>query len=131
MPRAGDGIRDRSRQTAGLRARRSSLPRPLRGGHRLRVRAPRQSARHGRRRLPRRGVRCAPPAEGVQPRPHRVLPEAGASVITEAGEPDMIRPFAGPPLVTVEHLSKRYRNIVALDDVTLTLTDGITGLLGE
>jgi ABC-2 type transport system ATP-binding protein len=33
--------------------------------------------------------------------------------------------------VTVEHLTKRYRSIVALDNVTLTITDGITGLLGE
>ena len=31
----------------------------------------------------------------------------------------------------VEHLTKRYRSIVALDDVSLAITDGITGLLGE
>jgi ABC-2 type transport system ATP-binding protein len=43
----------------------------------------------------------------------------------------MMRPVGGPPLVAVEHLTKRYRNIVALDDVTLAITDGITGLLGE
>jgi len=34
-------------------------------------------------------------------------------------------------LVAVERLTKRYRSIVALDDVTLSITDGITGLLGE
>jgi ABC-2 type transport system ATP-binding protein len=43
----------------------------------------------------------------------------------------MMRPVAGPPLVAVERLTKRYRSIVALDDVTLGITDGITGLLGE
>lgn len=43
----------------------------------------------------------------------------------------MMRPVPGPPLVAVERLTKRYRNIVALDDVTLAITDGITGLLGE
>ena len=42
-----------------------------------------------------------------------------------------MRPVAAPPLVSVEHLTKRYRSIVALDDVTLGITDGITGLLGE
>ena len=43
----------------------------------------------------------------------------------------MICPTAGLPLVAVDRLTKRYRNIVALDDVTLAVTDGITGLLGE
>jgi ABC-2 type transport system ATP-binding protein len=43
----------------------------------------------------------------------------------------MMRPAAGPPLVAVERLTKRYRNIVALEDVTLAITDGVTGLLGE
>ncbi len=43
----------------------------------------------------------------------------------------MMRPIAAPPLVAVEHLTKRYRSIVALEDVTLGITDGITGLLGE
>ena len=43
----------------------------------------------------------------------------------------MMRPVPGPPLVAVDHLTKRYRNIVALEDVTLAITDGITGLLGE
>ena len=43
----------------------------------------------------------------------------------------MMRPVSGSPLVAVEHLTKRYRNIVALDDVTLAITDGVTGLLGE
>jgi ABC-2 type transport system ATP-binding protein len=43
----------------------------------------------------------------------------------------MMRPTSGPPLVAVDRLTKRYRNIVALDDVTLAITDGITGLLGE
>ncbi|MGE5925805.1 MAG: ABC transporter ATP-binding protein [Gemmatimonadota bacterium] len=43
----------------------------------------------------------------------------------------MTRPVAGTPLVAVDRLTKRYRNIVALDAVTLAITDGITGLLGE
>ena len=43
----------------------------------------------------------------------------------------MTRPATGEPLLAAEHLTKRYRDIVALDDVTLTITDGITGLLGE
>ena len=34
-------------------------------------------------------------------------------------------------LVAVDRLTKRYRSIVALDEVTLSITDGITGLLGE
>ena len=42
-----------------------------------------------------------------------------------------MRPDPAPALVAVEHLTKRYRSIVALDDVSLAITDGITGLLGE
>jgi ABC-2 type transport system ATP-binding protein len=43
----------------------------------------------------------------------------------------MIRPEQGEALLAVEHLTKRYRNVVALDDVSFTITDGITGILGE
>jgi ABC-2 type transport system ATP-binding protein len=35
------------------------------------------------------------------------------------------------PLLTVAHLTKRYGNVVALDDVSFSITDGITGILGE
>ena len=42
-----------------------------------------------------------------------------------------MRPDSAPALVAVEHLTKRYKSIVALDDVSLAITDGITGLLGE
>jgi ABC-2 type transport system ATP-binding protein len=38
---------------------------------------------------------------------------------------------AGEALLTVRHLTKRYGKIVALDDVSFTITDGITGILGE
>jgi ABC-2 type transport system ATP-binding protein len=35
------------------------------------------------------------------------------------------------PLLAVEHLTKRYGKVVALDDVTFGIAEGITGLLGE
>jgi ABC-2 type transport system ATP-binding protein len=35
------------------------------------------------------------------------------------------------PLLEVDHLTKRYGNVVALDDVSFAITDGITGILGE
>src|SRR5688572_5316026 len=38
---------------------------------------------------------------------------------------------AGEALLTVEHLTKQYKNVLALDDVSFTITDGITGILGE
>ena len=38
---------------------------------------------------------------------------------------------AGKPLLSVDRLTKKYRSIVALNDVTFTITDGITGILGE
>jgi ABC-2 type transport system ATP-binding protein len=44
---------------------------------------------------------------------------------------DLMRPVMKDALLAVEHLTKRYRNIVALDDVSFTITDGITGILGE
>ena len=34
-------------------------------------------------------------------------------------------------LISVEHLTKQYRNLVALNDVSFTITEGITGILGE
>src|SRR5215211_4279599 len=37
----------------------------------------------------------------------------------------------GEVLLDVEHLTKRYGNVVALNDVSFTITDGITGILGE
>ncbi|MBA3579209.1 MAG: ABC transporter ATP-binding protein [Gemmatimonadaceae bacterium] len=40
-------------------------------------------------------------------------------------------PTTGQALLSVEHLTKRYKGVVALDDVTFAITDGITGILGE
>jgi ABC-2 type transport system ATP-binding protein len=37
----------------------------------------------------------------------------------------------GETLLAVEHLTKHYGDVVALNDVTFTITDGITGILGE
>jgi len=38
---------------------------------------------------------------------------------------------AGEPLLTVDHLTKQYRNVVALNDVSFSISEGITGILGE
>jgi ABC-2 type transport system ATP-binding protein len=35
------------------------------------------------------------------------------------------------PLLTADHLTKHYRNVVALNDVSFNIYDGITGILGE
>src|ERR1044071_6005888 len=37
----------------------------------------------------------------------------------------------GTTLIAVERLTKHYGEVVALNDVTFTITDGITGILGE
>jgi ABC-2 type transport system ATP-binding protein len=34
-------------------------------------------------------------------------------------------------LLTAEHLTKHYRNVIALNDISFTISDGITGILGE
>ena len=34
-------------------------------------------------------------------------------------------------LLAAEHLTKHYRSVVALNDVSFTISDGITGILGE
>ncbi len=39
--------------------------------------------------------------------------------------------MAADALLSAEHLSKRYGSVVALDDVSFTIADGITGILGE
>jgi len=36
-----------------------------------------------------------------------------------------------PALLSAERLTKHYRNVVALNDVSFTISDGITGILGE
>lgn len=40
-------------------------------------------------------------------------------------------PVSGEPLLVIEHLTKQYENVLALDDVSFTITGGITGILGE
>ena len=35
------------------------------------------------------------------------------------------------PLIAVDRLTKRYRDVIALNDVSFEITDGITGILGE
>jgi ABC-2 type transport system ATP-binding protein len=42
-----------------------------------------------------------------------------------------VRPAPGTSLLDIEHVTKRYKDVVALDDVSFTITDGITGILGE
>ena len=37
----------------------------------------------------------------------------------------------GETLLAVERVTKRFKNVLALDDVSFTITDGITGILGE
>lgn len=37
----------------------------------------------------------------------------------------------GEPLLAVERLTKNYGTVVALNDISFTITDGITGILGE
>jgi len=34
-------------------------------------------------------------------------------------------------LLEIEHVTKKYKDVVALDDISFTITDGITGILGE
>ncbi|HUQ19962.1 MAG TPA: ABC transporter ATP-binding protein [Gemmatimonadaceae bacterium] len=43
----------------------------------------------------------------------------------------MIQNGTGTALLSVENLTKQYKNVLALDDVSFTITDGITGILGE
>ena len=38
---------------------------------------------------------------------------------------------SGEVLLGADHLSKHYKNVVALNDVSFTISDGITGILGE
>ena len=38
---------------------------------------------------------------------------------------------SGTPLLTAERLTKQYRNVTALNQVSFTISDGITGILGE
>jgi ABC-2 type transport system ATP-binding protein len=39
--------------------------------------------------------------------------------------------MSAQPLLVADHLSRRYGKVIALDDVSLEVGDGITGLLGE
>ncbi len=39
--------------------------------------------------------------------------------------------MSGPALIEADHLTKQYREVVALNDVSFSIADGITGILGE
>ena len=43
----------------------------------------------------------------------------------------MIQPSSAEPLLVVDNVTKRYKNVIALDGISFTITDGITGILGE
>src|SRR4051812_45248317 len=43
----------------------------------------------------------------------------------------LVRPEPGAALLAVQNVTKRYKSVVALDDISFTITDGITGILGE
>ena len=38
---------------------------------------------------------------------------------------------SGDALLAAHNLTKRYKGVVALNDVSFTISDGITGILGE
>ena len=38
---------------------------------------------------------------------------------------------SGQPLLTADRLTKQYRNVLALNEVSFNIYDGITGILGE
>jgi ABC-2 type transport system ATP-binding protein len=42
-----------------------------------------------------------------------------------------MRPLPGTALLEIEHVTRKYKDVVALDDISFTITDGITGILGE
>src|SRR5687767_5646841 len=42
-----------------------------------------------------------------------------------------MKPGQEAALLEVEHLTKQYRNVLALNDVSFHITNGITGILGE
>ena len=42
-----------------------------------------------------------------------------------------MRHSKGETLLSVERVSKRYKSVIALDEVSFNITDGITGILGE
>ena len=42
-----------------------------------------------------------------------------------------MRPVNRDALVAVNGVTKQYKNVLALDNVSLNITDGITGILGE
>ena len=42
-----------------------------------------------------------------------------------------MRPEPGTPLLDIERVTKRYGSVLALDDISFTITDGVTGILGE
>ncbi len=42
-----------------------------------------------------------------------------------------MKPEPGTALLAIDHVTKRYKEVVALDDISFTITDGITGILGE
>jgi len=55
-----------------------------------------------------------------------VIPESGVALVTEQNREGR----RGGAIVAADHLSKWYGQVIGLNDVTLTVPQGITGLLG-
>src|SRR5688500_10297845 len=80
----------------------------------------RRPVRSGSRRESPAVARCRAAPQRLQLRVCRGMSQGEAGPMT-----------TGAPLLAIEHLTKRYGNVVALNDVSFGIYDGITGILGE
>src|SRR5688500_11948917 len=114
-------LRCRWRCATELRARGVAVPRGLRQPARRSLRPARRSVRPGGRRPAPARARNVAAAACMWPRVYRRVSPAEGGVMTTAP----------PPLLAIDRLTKRYGNVIALNEVSFSITDGITGILGE
>src|SRR5688572_15823390 len=118
--RARGALRGRPRRAAGLPACRGAVSRSVRRPAWRGLRPTRGDVRQGCRRVAPARTSHRVPQASLRVRLHRRMRKAKGGLMA-----------TGEPLLAVEHLTKKYGNVVALNDVSFSITSGITGILGE
>src|SRR5688572_3358858 len=97
-----------------------ALPRSVRGRQWRWMRPAGGAVRSGRGRPTAARPSEVVPGPRVRLRARGIVPQAQGGVMA-----------TGQTLLAVDRLTKQYGDVVALNDVSFTITDGITGILGE
>src|SRR5690606_9615608 len=133
LGRLGDAVRPahRDRQREHRAVGQPDQPVPPRGrGTALAVRPRPGCGLSRRRRRPGRRARCARADRGVGRRPDPAIPEGCLGMTAQAVQTQTPPVNDRAAVIELRQVSRWYGNVVAVNDVTMTIGPGVTGLLG-